>query len=136
MTARKVVVLPAPLRPTRQTSSPAPTSKLTPRRISLLWISTSSPATSSTASQLSDHGRHDVRARADRLRAAVGKYFSLVHGDDAARIAKHDVHVVLDLDDRPDPGLLRRTHQHLHDGRLLGGAHAARRPVGEKDFGL
>src|SRR5260370_32341113 len=113
MIVRNVVVLPAPLRPTRQTSSPAAILKLTPRRISLLWISTARSATSSTASQPPDHGRHDVAARPDHFRAAVGENFPIMHSDDAARITEHNVHVVLDLNNSLCPGLPCRPSQHF-----------------------
>ena len=47
ITASMVVVLPAPLRPSRQTSSPCPTESDTPRRIGLPAISTRRPPISS-----------------------------------------------------------------------------------------
>src|ERR1700738_5636307 len=103
MTVRSVVVLPAPLRPTRQPTSPAAILKLTPRRISLLWISTARSATSSTASRPPDDGRHDVAARPDHFRAAVGENFPIMHSDDAAPIAETNIHFVLAPKNNPFP---------------------------------
>src|SRR5436190_19917380 len=72
MTVRKVVVLPAPLRPTRQTSSPAPTASEMPRRMRLVWISTTRPSTENMSEAPCVHGlaRHLADDRRDDVAVA------------------------------------------------------------------
>ncbi len=55
MIARNVVVLPAPLRPTRQTTSRSRTSRVTCRRIWLFWMNTSRASTLSMTLGLPPH---------------------------------------------------------------------------------
>ena len=153
MMVRSVVVLPAPLRPTRQTSSRAPTSsvdlaqdlaRLDGRRRALdaehargacvarvgggaarPAVSGARPMTVATT----------CSSPPDTVGRAVGEHPALVQGHDAVRVGEHDVHVVLDLDDGLDAGLPRRRHQRLHDGGLVAGAHAAGRLVEQDDLG-
>src|ERR1700720_2348748 len=127
MMVRRVVDLPGPLRPTRHTTSPSRTSSETRRRMWLDWMKTSIASTLSTGASRSprapaDHGVHHARIGADGGGRRVGEHPALVERDDAVRVAEHDVHVVLDLDDRLEPHAPGRAHQDLHDGRLLGGA--------------
>src|SRR3989442_9392464 len=124
-----VVVLPAPFRPTRHTASLLPTLSETRRRI---WAG---PRQVSMASISSMHGpdqrRGDLLVVPDLVRRPAREDGALVHGHDAIRVLEHDVHVVLDdhggdvarSDDRAD---------HVHDRRLLAGAHAAGRLVEEE----
>src|SRR6187402_3642235 len=136
MIVRKVVVLPAPLRPTRQTTSRSPTASETWRRMWLCWMKTSTDDTESTALALpSDDGVHHVGIGADPGRGGVGQDSTLVERDDAVRVAEDDVHVVLDLDDRAQPDPLRGPDQDLHDRVLVRGAHAAGRLVEQDDLG-
>ena len=58
-----------------------------------------------------------------------------MEGDDPVRVAEDDIHVVLDLDDRLEAHAPGGGHQDLHDGRLLGGAHAAGGLVQQDDLG-
>src|SRR5450631_1544053 len=108
MMLRNVVVLPAPLRPTRQTSSPAATDRLMPLRIRLPSISTfkfetfSITAAFSQFRARSDHGRYHGRIGKERRRRHVGKKATPLQRDDAMRIPLDQVHVVLDLDDSAD----------------------------------
>src|SRR6185436_11992364 len=131
MIVRRVVVLPAPLRPTRQTTSRSPTSRETRRRMWLDWMKTSTRSTVSTTTPspclLPLRGRgemvgpaddrvHHARVGADRGGGGVGEDLPLVERDDPVRVAEHDVHVVLDLDDRLEAHAPRRGHQDVHDG--------------------
>src|ERR1700758_3379527 len=100
MIVRRVVVLPAPLRPTRQIASRAPTSSVTPRKI---WLASMKTSTSRTLSMRAPHhGRHHLGVGLERGRRTVGQHAPLVEGHDAIGVAEHDVHVVLDLDDGLD----------------------------------
>src|SRR5437868_4296614 len=73
MMLRNVVVLPAPLRPTRHTSSPAPTDRLMPLRIWLPSISHFSLVSSSIGASFQDlrprprHGRDHRRIGKERF---------------------------------------------------------------------
>src|SRR6266446_7844373 len=132
-----MVVRPAPLRPTSETTSPSPTLNVTPRTMcagprKVLMASTSS----STRLSFAISGRQrraekdvgDVLVRLDLFRRPVGEESAFVHHDDAVRVAEHHVHVVLDDNGR------HRTRAHhrgygSHDLRLLARAHPARRLV-------
>src|ERR1700730_11810821 len=99
-----VVVLPAPLRPTRHTVSASPTVSRTSRRT---WEGPRKVLTRSSSSMgvRPQHVRGDLGVVADLIRRAVGEDRALVHGDDAGAIGKDHVHVVLDDDsgDVPRP---------------------------------
>src|SRR5574339_928572 len=105
MMVRRVVDLPAPLRPTRHTTSPSPTSSETRRRMWLDWMKTSIVSTLSTVACRSscaspDHHVDHPRVGPDGVGGGVGEHPALVERDDPVGVAEHDVHVVLDLDDR------------------------------------
>src|SRR5213594_739722 len=124
MIVLRVVVLPAPLRPTRHTTSRAPTSSETDRRMWLAWTKTSTSARVSIAGSArpgpaADHGVDHPLVRLDRRRCGVGQYLALVERDDAIGVGEHDVHVVFHLDDRPEPDPPRGRDQSLHDRRLV-----------------
>src|SRR5262245_51487938 len=139
MIVRSVVVLPAPLRPTRQTTSRSPTSSVTPRKIWLASMKTSAPDTlsirgsSGSLRASSDHGVDDAPVGPDLGRRGVGQDAPLVEGHDAVRVGEDDVHVVLDLDDGLQPDPLRGGDQDLHDRRLVARADAAGRLVEQDD---
>src|SRR5882724_924627 len=139
MIVLSVVVLPAPLRPTRHTTSRAPTSSETDRKMWLAWMKTSTPARASIARSVrsglaADHGVEHSLVRLDRRRRGVGQDLALVERDDAVGVGEHDVHVVLHLDDRPEPDPPRSRDQRLHDRRLVRGAHTRCRLVEEDDL--
>src|SRR5262245_38199083 len=138
MIVRSVVVLPAPFRPIRHTTSRSPTSSETRRRMWLDWMNTSIPSTASISSALAaaaDHRVDHVLIGAESAWRRVGQHLALVERDDAVRVAEDDVHVVLDLDDGAKPDAPRGAHQDLHDQGLVGRAHAARRLVEQDDLG-
>src|SRR5262245_5040624 len=141
MIVRSVVVLPDPLRPTRQTTSRGPTSSETRRRMWLVWMNTSRSARVSISRSApdgpaADHGVDNPLIGQDRRGRGVGQHLALVEGDDAVRIRKDDVHVVLDLDDGAESDAPGRRNQGLHDGRLVRRADARRRLVEQDDLGL
>src|SRR3984893_3134262 len=137
-----MVVRPAPLRPTSETTSASPTLNVTPRRMcagprKVLMASTSS----STRSSFAISGRQwraekdvgDVLVRLDLFRRAVGEESAFMHHHNAVRVAEHHVHVVLDDNGR------HRTRAHdrgygIHDLRLLARAHPARRLVEKEEL--
>src|SRR5262249_41924797 len=98
MIVSMVVVLPAPLRPTRQTASASPTRRETARSTCAGPRKVSRPLISSMLGldrRADEGGRHRVVA-ADLVGGAVGEDGALVHGHDAVGIAEDHVHVVLD----------------------------------------
>src|SRR3954466_7146528 len=110
MMLRKVVVLPAPLRPTRQTSSPAATDRLMPPRMRLPSMSTfrfdssnigRPPVVLRTGS---DHTRYHRRIPEEGFGRHVGQHAPLLQRHDEMRVALDEVHVVLDLDDAAHAG--------------------------------
>src|SRR5882762_10409826 len=157
MIVLSVVDLPAPFLPTRQTTSPAPTSSDTARSMWLAWMKTSisrtvsiarasarprAPASARPRAPASprsrapaDHGVDHALVRLDGRGRAVGQDLALVERDDAVGVGEDDVHVVLDLDDGLEPDAPGRRHQRLHDRGLVGGAHTRRRLVEQDDLG-
>src|SRR5215470_2995528 len=146
MMVRSVVVLPAPLRPTRHTTSRSRTSSDTRRRMWLAWMNTSMSWTASmsracrtwhagTVTAPDDHV-DDLGVGLDLRRRGVGQHLALVERDDAVGITEHDVHVVLDLDDGTQPHALGRAHEDLHHRVLVPRAHAAGGLVEEDDLRL
>src|SRR5215470_1313086 len=98
MMVRSVVVLPAPLRPTRHTTSRSRTSRETRRRMWLAWMNTSMAWTASMSAAAVPAPHHQVdhlRVGPYGGRGGVRQHLALVQGDDAVRVAEHDVHVVL-----------------------------------------
>src|SRR4030095_8189671 len=100
-----MVVRPAPLRPTSETTSPSSTLSVTPRRMcagprKVFMASTSSSTRLSFA--ISGRQRHaekdvgDVVVRFDLFRRPVGEESAFMHHHDAVRVAEHHIHVVLD----------------------------------------
>ena len=69
MMLRNVVVLPAPLRPTKQTSSPCPTSERhVAQNTAALDIHARSRTESINAPSLADHGLNQMRVRKESVR--------------------------------------------------------------------
>src|SRR5207244_3843539 len=100
-----IVVRPAPLRPTRATTSSVSTAIETPRRTcagprKVLRSSTSrSTGRAQSGGQRSaEQDARDILVGADLIGRAIGKEGPLMHHHDAVGIAEHDVHVVLDDD--------------------------------------
>src|SRR5207245_10892192 len=106
MMVRSVVVFPAPLRPTRQTTSRARTSRVTRLRIWLAWMKTSRSVTTSMLATPppDDHVDHALVCLDCRGRG-IGQHLALVGGVGPVRVAEDDVHVVLDRHDgaKADP---------------------------------
>src|SRR2546430_16666055 len=98
MMVRRVVVLPAPFLPTRQTTSRGPTSSDTARRMWLAWMNTSIASTVSTAPPSprrrapADDGIDDASIGLERGRRAVGEHAALVERDDPVGVGEDDVH--------------------------------------------
>src|SRR5262245_32518197 len=137
MMVRKVVDLPAPLRPTRQTSSAAPTSIDTRRRISLPSISTLRSLMLSMSGWAFAHdGCNDMWIGKERAGRQVGEYLALRQGDDALRIGGHEVHVVLDENDGFDASSLGGADQCFHQGVLFGGGNPGSRLIEQDHLGL
>src|ERR1700730_10014488 len=138
MMVRNVVVLPAPLRPTRQTSSPAATDRLTPLRIWLPSMSTfrfdkPSIATLSKFGSNSHHrGNHGWIGKECTGRHVAEKRACL-QGDDAMRVALDEVHVVFDLHNGPHARRLGGRDENLHDRVLVARRHTAGRLIEEDD---
>src|SRR3989337_2627097 len=129
-----VVVLPAPLRPTRTTDSASPTFSDTllrtcagPRKV-LIRSSSSMPLGSEEIGG-------DLFVVPDFVRGAVGQDRALVHGDDPGAVLEDHIHVVLD-DDGRDPPRPHHLRDDVHDRRLLAGADTAGRLVEEEGLGL
>src|SRR6266545_5917867 len=136
MMVLSAVVLPAPFRPTRQTTSRSRTSSETRRRMWLAWMNTSISLTASIlVPPPADHHVHHPGVSLDLGGRGVGQHLALVERDDAVRVAEDDVHVVLDLDDGAQADAPGRAHEDLHDGVLVGGAHTAGRLVEQDDLG-
>src|SRR5262245_23654926 len=137
-----MVVRPAPLRPTSETTSPSSTPTVTPRRMcagprAVFTASTSGSSCFTFAisgrQRRAEKDVGDILVRLDLRRSPVGQEFAFVHHDDAVRVAEHHVHVVLDDNGRYGAGANDRRHG-IHDLRLLARAHPARRLVEEEEF--
>src|SRR5512147_3118783 len=107
MTVRKAVVLPAPLRPRSIVSPARGTSKSTPCRMWYWPMCVLTPASASSGSGIAGTSLCDAEIgllhdrRGDhRVGLAVGDQFALVQHDDAVGERAHDVHLVLDQQDR------------------------------------
>src|SRR5881394_568629 len=138
MSVRMSVVLPAPLRPTRPTMRPLPTSSESPRRATTESMATWSDRTASIDVLFGEQRAGDVAAHVvageGGFGHAVGDDAAGVEGDDAARVALDDVHVVLDEEHRHRL-VAERRHDRVHHRKLLFGRDAARRLVEEEQLG-
>src|SRR5215207_766029 len=96
MMVRNSVVLPAPLRPMRPANWPAPTSRLTWRRMLTGPSETETPSSRSMGRLLADHVAPDGGGAQHLARIAVGDHAAFIERDDAIGVALNDIHVVLD----------------------------------------
>src|SRR5262252_9430894 len=135
-----MVVRPAPLRPTSETTSASPTSSVTPRRmcagprkVFMASISSSTCLSFASRERSAEKNVGDVSVRPDLLRRPVGEELPFVHHHDAVRVAEHNVHVVLD-DDRSHCAGAHDGGYCIHDLRLIARAHAAGRFIQEEQF--
>src|SRR5665647_1403934 len=127
MAERSSVVFPAPLRPTRVTTSPWCTLRETPPRTRASPYQADSPSISSMS--LPQIGGDDLVVHAHLLVASLGENLALLqHGDLTGKVA-NDVHVVVDEHDGEALGDLLdqgdRAFDVLH-------THARRRLVEQK----
>src|SRR2546429_876878 len=133
-TARSVDVLPAPLAPITQTSSPGYTTRSRPRRTATgpyaAWRSSrlSNGARSDTAIDGPQVGADDVRVRLDRGGRALRDHAAVVQHDHGVRDGHDHPHVVLDQED--GGALVTDSTDQVGHRRPLGGGHARARRVG------
>src|SRR5262245_36551424 len=137
-----MVVRPAPLRPTSETTSPSSTLNVTPRRMcagprQVFMASTSSSTSLSFAisrrQRRAEKDVGDVLVRPDLFWRPVGDESASLQPHDAVRVAEHHVHVGLDDNRRHGAGTHDRRYG-IHDLRLLARDHAARRLVEKEQF--
>src|SRR5437867_12350739 len=102
MSARSRVVLPAPFRPMITTRSAAPTRSETPFSTGTCPYRAWRPSTSSTRPLPQIDVADDV-VRSDLVHGSFGKHGASVEHGDVSRDASHEVHVVLDHDQRLPP---------------------------------
>src|SRR5664279_3398665 len=143
MMLRSVVVLPAPLRPIRQTSSPAATDRLMPSRMRLPSMSTFRFEMLSIVRSLliaslyswpgSDHGGYHFGVGKEGIGRHIRQQHAALQRHDPMRVALDEVHVMLDLDDGAHARGSCRSHKHLHNGMLVPGRNAAGRLVEQDD---
>src|SRR6185295_16042312 len=126
-----MVVRPAPLRPTSETTSLSTTLIETPCRMcagprKVLMASTSSSTVFSSFSRQrrTEQDVGDMLIGPDLVRRSVGEEFAFVHHHDAVGVAEHHVHVVFDHDGGDGAGAHHGGHG-VHDLRLVARAHAA-----------
>src|SRR5437588_9034080 len=138
MIARKVVVLPTPLRPSTAAASPGLTSRLTPWRMCSLPIWTCTPSSLSMRRLLdvvlvlatTQVGLADALVGCNILRTAGCQDAALCHDGDVGCDPEHDLHVVLDDDDVDGRGELADLRHHALGFRRT---HAAGRLVKQKE---
>src|SRR5215210_92681 len=130
MIERSVVVLPAPLRPMTQTTSPAATVSDTPCRMWLRPYQALRSRTSSIAlNRLAEIDAPHLLVRADVVGSALGEEPSVMQHQDAVRDAHDELHAVLDED---HCALLVEPEDQVHHGARLLRAHAGGRLVEEQ----
>src|SRR5437867_3571692 len=138
-TARSVDVLPAPLAPITQTSSPGYTTRSRPRRTATgpyaAWRSSrlSNGARSDTAIDGPQVGADDVRVRLDRGGRALRDHAAVVQHDHGVRDGHDHPHIVLDQED--GGALVTDSPDQVGHRRLLGGGHAGAGLVEEEEPG-
>src|SRR4029450_7840747 len=131
-----VVVLPAPLRPTRQTDSRSATAI---ERLRSTWAGPRKTFSRSSSSIRSgrlgpEQVGGDLRVVADLVGGAVGQDRALVHGHDPRTVREHHVHVVLH-DHRGEAAGGDDLTDDVHDRGLLARADPARRLVPGEELG-
>src|SRR5712691_11453295 len=117
-----VVVLPAPLRPTRQTTSCSCTMRESPCKMCAgprnVWSWASSSIRAMAVLLTPQERRRYQRIGTDGRWCAIGKYHPLVHHYNAIRVGKHDIHVMLD-DRRRDVPLADDRGNRVHHPPLV-----------------
>src|SRR6266849_4623939 len=88
----------------------------------------------SVAPTFPDHDLDQVRIRKELGVRQIGQHPPLRQRDDAMRIGRDQIHVVLDQKDRLDPRELGSLDQSLHDAVLVGGGDARGRLVEQNDL--
>src|SRR5437588_4760282 len=139
MIARKVVVLPTPLRPSSAAASPGLTSRLTPWRMCSLPIWTCTPSSLSMRRFLeivlvlgtTEIGFADALVGRNIPGTAGRQDAALRHDGDVGCDPEHDLHVVLDDDDVDGRGELSDLRHHPLGFRR---AHAAGRLVKQQEL--
>src|SRR5262249_41257984 len=136
MIERRVVVLPAPLRPSSTVICPGGTANETSRSTWLLPWNVLSPSTASSMSvEAAEIGLLNVRIAANLCRRALGdEPAEMEHADPIGEV-EDDVHVVLDEDDR-QPSLARDLTDGRDGGRGILGRQALRGLVEQQQRGL
>ena len=139
MTVRSVVVLPAPFRPTRQTSAPGShLERHVPQDVARLdedvdavesQHQSPDPPRAPTAGSRPTTAATIASSAAQPVGRGIGQDPALLESDDPVGVAEDDVHVVLDQQDRLDADATRGPDEHLHHRGLVAGRHAARRLV-------
>src|SRR2546422_3703887 len=136
-TARSVDVLPAPLAPITQTSSPGYTTRSRPRRTATgpyaAWRSSrlSNGARSDTAIDGPQVGADDVRVRLDRGGGGPRGHAGLGSDRHGVRDGHDHPHIVLDQED--GGALVTDSTDQVGHRRLLGGGHAGAGLVEEEE---
>src|SRR5438067_339772 len=127
------VVLPTPLRPMRQTSSPARTSRSTPQSTCDWPYATSRPLMDSIGllAPPSQIDLEDARVALDLLDRPLAQHGPLMEHRHLTRDLPHELHVVLDDEHRPVRG--DRLEQRAGPLRLLVG-HAGNRLVDQQEL--
>src|SRR5512147_2298477 len=67
-----------------------------------------------------------MRVGKELLRRQIGQNTASSQGDDASRISRHQIHVVLDQYDTLDAGKFRGRDQGFHDGMFVSGGDSGR----------
>src|SRR5262249_12425999 len=126
MMVRKVVVLPAPLRPSSTVMAPSGTAKSTPCRMWYwpMWGCTPSSANSGSAMARAPGRNTQIGLLHDRRanhlgRQTIGHQASVVQDDDAIGEASHHVHFVLNQQNRLVTLGLQRLDQLEHDRHVV-----------------
>src|SRR5215470_692337 len=135
MMVRKVVVLPAPLRPSSTVMAPSGTAKSTPCRMWYcpIWVCTPCSSNSGSAMARAPGRYTQIGLLYDRRgnhlgRSTIGHQASVVQDDDAVGEASHHVHFVLDQQNRFVALGFQRLDQVEHDRHVVD-RHTSRRLV-------
>src|SRR5262245_17114320 len=135
MMVRSVVVLPAPLRPSRTVMAPAGTAKSTPCKMWYwpMWVCTPLSVSSGSAMAAAPGRNAEVGflhdGRADHLpRRTVRDQAPIVEHDDAVGETAHHLHLVLDQENGLVALSLQRLDQ-VEDHRYVADRHARRRLI-------
>src|SRR5262244_2563703 len=78
-----------------------------------------------SSTPVSNHQPDHFLVSPDRFRSAIRQHPPLKEGHNPIGVAEHDIHVMLDLQDRSDADAFGGGDENLHDGMLILGADAA-----------